>query len=145
MDVSIAAVENTLLSENDVGQFSDRLFGSNGKVEIDPEKNFEDADGEDEVEEPEERCKLCGKSCYCANKLMTDHIKRCLTTMKSSKKPCKHFLRDPMVVSLNLDDYLIQDIYTWQPEKMMPNGRSLVCWDSSCRGREGTRFKDLLR
>ena len=89
MDVSIAAVENTLLSENDVGQFSDRLFGSNGKVEIDPEEIFEDADGEDEVEEPEERCKLCGKSCYCANELMTDHIKRCLTTMKSSKKPCK--------------------------------------------------------
>ena len=145
MDVSIAAVVTTLLSEIDVGQFSDRLFDSNGNVEIDPEEIFEDADGEDEVEEPEERCKQCGKSCYCANKLMTDHIKRYQTTLKSTKKPCVHFLRDPMVVSLNLDDYLIQDIYTWQPEKMMPNGRSLVCWDSSCRGREGTKFKDLSR
>ena len=141
MDVSIAAVVTTLLWYNSATDFLILME----KLKLILMEIFEDADGEDEVEKPEERCKLCGKSCYCANKFITDHIKRCQTTLKSSKKPCMHFLRDPMVVFFNLDDYLIQDIYTWQPEKMMPNGRSLVCWDSSCRGREGTKFKDLLR
>jgi hypothetical protein len=145
MDVSIGHVATELLSETDAGQFSASLFGCNVEVENAPSEIYENEDKEEEVEELEEKCLFCRKNCSSANKSMLEHIKRCQTTMRNSKKVGTHFLRDPMVVSLNLEDYLIQDVYTWQPEKMLLSGRSLVCWDSSCHGREGTKFKYFLR
>ena len=145
MDVSIGYVATELLSETDAGQFSASLFGCNVEVENAPSEIFENEDNEEEIEELEEKCLICKKNCSSATKLMLEHIKRCQTTMRNSKKLGTHFLRDPVVVSLNLEDYLIQDVYTWQPEKMLLSGRSLVCWDSSCHGREGTEFKYFLR
>ena len=145
MDVSIGHVAIELLSETDAGQFSASLFGCTVEVRNAPIEIFENKDNEEEIEEVEEKRLICKKICSSVKKLMLEHIKRCQTTMRNSKKLGAHFLRDPIVVSLNLEDYLIQDVYTWQPKKMLLSGRSLVCWDSSYHGREGIKFEYFLR
>jgi hypothetical protein len=91
MDVSI---DHVALELRDLGQFSGALFGCDVRKANtpDPDVIHEDAESdEDDVDEPEEKCQVCRKSCYCPNKLMADHIKRCQKTMKSSRKSIQHF------------------------------------------------------
>lgn len=148
MDVSVNKVVTDLLSEVDRGQFTEKLFGcsleTNPNTEETVEINPEDKeDGEDD-ENSEHNCPECGFSCCTANDIMTDHINKCQNIMKNTKESGKQFLRDPMVTSLKLRDYLIQDVYSWQPEKMLPDGILLKCWNTSCHKHEGTKFSRHL-
>ena len=36
-------------------------------------------------------------------------------------------LRDTVVVFFNLEDYLVQDIFSWQPEMMLMSRAKVVC------------------
>lgn len=146
MDVAIGHVVTQLLSETDIGQFDDTLYGCEILCGSHEEEILLDAENdEDDVnEEILEKCLACGKSCLCANALMEIHVNKCKSAMKNSPKACSQFLRDPMITSLNLDDYLLQDVYSWQPEKMITNSRSLVCWDSTCFGQKGKESMSIL-
>jgi hypothetical protein len=148
MDVSVNKVVIDLLSEFDRGQFNEKLFGcfleTNPNTDENVEINPEDEEDEDDDENSEHKCPECGNSCCTANDIMTDHINKCQNIMKNTKKSGNQFLRDPMVTSLKLRDYIIQDVYSWQPEKMLQNGRSLKCWNTSCHKHEGTEFSRQL-
>jgi hypothetical protein len=60
MDVSIGHVALELLSERDLGQFSSALFGCDVRKANtpDPDVIHEDAESEEEVDEPEEKCQV---------------------------------------------------------------------------------------
>ena len=140
MDFGINSVIESLLGEDD-GQYCKCLFALGERVDNNSsDKNVEVADSnESDSDESvsKECCLLCSKTSQSPNNLAIEEIRRCKGLLKVSGKG--HYLRDNSITSLNLEDYLRPSIWCWHPQRLLPpTSRSLVCWNKSCAGHQGT-------
>ena len=124
----------------------DEEYDDNGDNDDDDDDDDEEG-GDDDVDD-DDNCLPschCGKSCKQPNKLMEEKLSHFKERLKDRSQDTKHFLRDDYVYSRNLNDYLIQSVYVFDPLKMMKYSKKLVCWNKDCAGHKGDRnYDDII-
>jgi hypothetical protein len=126
------------------GQYSSCLHGLNDRKECSAAKSAsksqpEDADDDDDDDEKEPKepvevkCKSCKQSCKHASSLMEAYLTQCKKILQEDKKSTQQFLQGS-IVSTKLEDYCRKDVLSWLPERLLPKGTTLNCWNPDCKG-----------